>query len=150
MSDLRKSYKNKAGAGRPYRLTGFAKRSISGGGVVVDSFHQRHTYQMLAEEPYLQFVGAQYVADHEVVGTIVFERISPFRQITTVSDDYLVSIQQARDLHRNLFPSLGWPFDSSRLGHIGRHGDTQAAEQLDALGYGVDQFGLLAEMFVEK
>ena len=35
--------------------------------------HQRHVNQVLAQKPDLQFVGAQHVADHQVIGAIVAE-----------------------------------------------------------------------------
>src|SRR5258708_26636633 len=30
-------------------------------------FHQRSIYQVLAQEPYLQFIGTQNIADHQIV-----------------------------------------------------------------------------------
>src|SRR5579862_604276 len=105
---------------------------------------------MLAEKPDLQFVGAQYIADYDIVGTLVAEFIGLFRQITAVADNYLMRVHQARDLHRNLFPTPGRTFDSSSLGHIGCHGNAQATKHLDALGYGINQFTLLPKMLVKK
>ena len=33
--------------------------------------NQRHVHQMLAQEPHLQFIGPQHIADRQVVGSIV-------------------------------------------------------------------------------
>ena len=105
---------------------------------------------MLADEPHLQFVGPQYIADHHIICPVISQCGSQFRQFTAVPDDDLVSVEQAGELDWNFLPSLGRPFDSRRLRHIVSHGDAEAAEQLNALGDGVDQLRLLTEMLVEK
>ena len=104
---------------------------------------------MLAEKPDLQFVGCASLTARSLVPSSpsLSARSAKF---TAVTNDDLVRIQQPRDLHRNLFPAPGRPFDSSRLGDIVCHGDAQSAEQLNALGDGVDKFRLLTEMFIEK
>ena len=50
------------------------KRSLS-----VPGGDQRHMHQMLAQEPYLQFVGTQDVADRKIVGSVVAQLIGPLR-----------------------------------------------------------------------
>ncbi len=40
-------------------------------GVLVSGFGQGHIHQMLAQEPYLQFIGPQNIADGKIVGSIV-------------------------------------------------------------------------------
>src|SRR2546425_6822043 len=53
--------------------------------------------------------------------------------------------------YTTLFRSSFWSArDEGRLGHIGRHRNTDAAEQLDAFGDRIDQRGLLPMMFVEQ
>src|SRR2546425_9354729 len=53
--------------------------------------------------------------------------------------------------YTTLFRSSFWSArDEGRLGHIGRHRNTDAAEQLDAFGDRIDQRGLLRMMLVEQ
>src|ERR1700730_14242738 len=105
---------------------------------------------MLAEKPNLQLIQTQCVADREIVCTVVSDGGSPFRKSSAIPDDDLMRIQQARDLYRNLFPALGWPFDLRRLRHVVSHGDAEAAEQLNPFGDGIHKLRLLAEMLVKK
>ncbi len=43
--------------------------------------HERHFDQMLAQKPYLQFVGAQYIADGQIVGAVISEFIGTFCEV---------------------------------------------------------------------
>ena len=60
---------------------------------------------MLAEEPNLQLVGAQDVADCQIVGPVVAQFISPLGKFTARPNDDFVGVQQARELYRDLFTS---------------------------------------------
>src|SRR5271154_3649636 len=101
---------------------------------------------MLAYEPDLQLIGSQYITDHHIIGPVISQGRSQFRQFAAVPDNDLVRVQQARQLYRNLFPSLGWPLDSGRLRHIVGHRDAEAAEQLNPFGNRVNKLRLLSEM----
>ena len=56
--------------------------------------HQRHVDQVLAQKPCLQFVGAQHIADGQVVGAIISEFVGALRQFPAMADDDLVRVQQ--------------------------------------------------------
>src|SRR6266852_7322624 len=105
---------------------------------------------MLANKPHLQLIGPQNIADNHVICPVVSQGGRTFRQFTAVSNDDLVSVQQAGELHRNLFPALGWPLNPCSLSHIVGHGDAEATEQLNPFGQGVDKIRMLTEMFVEQ
>jgi hypothetical protein len=105
---------------------------------------------MLGEEPYLQFVSANHLAHQQIVGAVV----SCVRRLLGYGAGFLqdnfVSFQQAGDLHRSFFPAARWTRNESSLRDVGRHGDADAAQKLDAFRDGVHQFGLLFEMFVKE
>ena len=65
------------------------------------------------------------------------------------TEDDLVRVQQSGNLHGNFFTSFGRTWNQGHLGHVCRHGDADAAQRHDPLGYAVHQFVLLAEMFIE-
>src|SRR5579862_3279822 len=111
---------------------------------------QRHVDQVFAQKPGLQFVGAQHIANGKIIGAVIPQLVGAFGQLTAVANDDLVRIEQARDLHRNFFAIFRRPLDLSELGNVMRHRDGESAEQLNAFSDGVDNFGLLAEVFVEQ
>jgi len=43
------------------------------------SMHQRHIHQVLAEEPDLQFIGPQHIADDKIVSAGVAQFVRTFR-----------------------------------------------------------------------
>src|SRR5579872_1943455 len=139
----------RAGLNQPQSDNKIPHRSVGSGGAILGN-HQRHRHQMFAEKPNLQLVVSQYVADYKIIGSFVFEFGGSLREITAVPENDLVSVQQTRYLHRNLFPSPGRPFDSRGLCDVGSHGDTKATKQLNSLGDRVDQFRLLVEVLVKK
>src|SRR5579863_318210 len=104
---------------------------------------------MLAQEPQLQFVGTQDLANNDVVGTIVAKFIGTPRQSTAMSDDDLMGIQKTRDLHGNFFPAARRTLNAGGLSNIGSHGDRDSAEQLNALGNQIHQFDLLVKVFIK-
>ena len=67
--------------------------------------YQRHFDQVLTEEPCLQFVGAQYIAHHHVIGSVIPNFIGAVGQLPAFPDDDLVRIQQPRNLNRHFFPA---------------------------------------------
>jgi hypothetical protein len=80
-------------------------------------------HKMFAEEPGLQFIGPQHVADDQIVGAIVAQLVGKARQLAAVADDDLVGIQQAGNLHWDLFPAPRRTLDARGFGHVGSHGN---------------------------
>ena len=68
---------------------------------------QRHLDEVLAEEPGLEFVGAEDVADDEVVGALLAGLVGGFGDVEAALDDDLVGLEEAGDLDGNLFPAAG-------------------------------------------
>jgi hypothetical protein len=95
---------------------------------------------VLAQEPGLEFIGAQYIADGEIVRAIVSYFVGTASQGTTMADDDLVGVEQAGNLHRNFFPAPWRTLDARSFGHIGSHGDRNATKKLNSLGDGIDNF----------
>ena len=105
---------------------------------------------MLAEEPGLQFVGTEDVADDEVVGALVAGLAGGFGDVEAALDDEFVGLEEAGDLDGDLFPAAGRAWDAGGLACIGAHGDGDAAEELNALADGVDHLELLVEVLIEE
>ena len=55
--------------------------------------HQRDVDQVLAQEPHLQFVGSQNVADDQIVGAVIPNFGSTARQLPAVTNNHLMRIQ---------------------------------------------------------
>lgn len=49
--------------------------------------NERHLDKVLAQEPDLKFVGAQYLADHKVVGAVIAKGRSTSRKLPAFSDN---------------------------------------------------------------
>src|SRR6266550_5819006 len=111
---------------------------------------QRHLDQVLADEPGLQLVGPEDVADDKVVGALIAGVAGGFGDVEATLDDDLVGLEEAGDLDGHLFPASRRALDAGGLGYVAAHGDGDAAEKLDALGDGVDHFDLLVEVLVEE
>src|SRR2546429_2752788 len=105
---------------------------------------------MFAQEPDLKFVGAQHLANNQIIGAVIAQGGSPARERSGSTNDDLVSIEQARKLYGHFFATAGRPLNLRRLGYIRGHGDANAAEELNAFSDGVNQFILLVVMFVIK
>src|SRR5215510_5084072 len=58
-------------------------------------FDQRHIHQMFTEEPDLQFVGADYIAHHQVICAVITQFGSTSRQWPRLLNDDLVSVDQS-------------------------------------------------------
>src|SRR5579862_9172395 len=112
--------------------------------------HQRHIYKMLADEPDLQFVGSKNVAHDHIIGTSIVQFIGTFGQLPAMPQDDLVGIEQARNLHRHLFPAPGRTLDARGFSHVGSHGNGDSTEKLYTLGDRIYQFRLLAIMLIEQ
>ena len=104
---------------------------------------------MFGNEPDLQFVLANHVADDQIVRAIVtaFSR-TPSHGTSFFQHDF-VRMQQSRDLDGDLFAASWWSRNQRRLGDVVSHRDTHAAEQLDPLGDRIDRLVLLLVMLVE-
>src|SRR5947209_18808679 len=111
--------------------------------------YQGHFHQVLTEEPCLQFVSAQHVAHHHVIGPVIPDFISTISQLPTLSDYDLVRIQEPRNLNRHFFAPAWGALDLRGLGTVMRHSQWYSAEPLDALANGVHDLALLFDMLVE-
>ncbi len=111
---------------------------------------QGHFDEVLADEPGLELVGAEDVADDEIVGALIAGFRRPLGDVEAALDDEFVGLEEAGDLDGNLFPAAGRTVDAGDLGYIAAHGDGDAAEELDALGDGVDHLNLLVEVLIEE
>src|SRR5215468_4197634 len=67
--------------------------------------HERHVDQMLVQKPLLEFVGAEHIADDQVVRAFVANRLGLRRQLAALSNDDLVCVEQTRDLDWHFFPA---------------------------------------------
>src|ERR1700722_4391381 len=90
--------------------------------------NQRHLNKMLADEPGLQLIGAQNIADNQIVGSLISRFVGQIRDVEAALNDDLVSLEKAGDLYRNLFPATRRPLEARDLGDISAHGDSDAAE----------------------
>src|SRR5580658_8854499 len=129
---------------------GGSKSSFTGYRAVLLGENQRHIHQVFADEPDLHLVGPDDVADQQVVAAFIAQVGSLLGQIAGVLEDDGVGFEEARDLHRNLFPALGRTSEAGKFGGVVGHGDAYTAEDLDALGNQVDQLNLFAKVLIEK
>ena len=113
-------------------------------------FDQRHVYQMLAHEPDLKLVGAEYLADHEIVSAVVADLRGTPGKLTAFANYYLMRFQQTRELNRHLFAAARRTLDLRGLSHICCHGDADAAQQLNPFSNRIDQLNLLVVMLIEQ
>src|SRR5260370_21971576 len=93
---------------------------------------QGHLDEVLADEPGLQLVRTEDVADDEVVGALVAGFCGRVGYIEAALDDDLVGFEEAGDLDGHLFPASRRALDAGGLGYVWGHGDGDAAEELDA------------------
>src|SRR6266852_362471 len=112
--------------------------------------HQRGLHQVLAQEPGLQFVGAQHLAYNHVVCSDVSESCRTLSQLSAVANDDLVSVEQARKQDGDFLATARRAFDLGGLGDVMRHRNGKPSQQLDALGDIIHNLDLLAEMLVEQ
>src|SRR5271156_4983117 len=104
---------------------------------------------MLTEEPSLQFIAAQHIADDQVVGAGIAQRVRTFGQLAAVADNDLMSVEKTGKLHWHCFPAPRRSRDARGFRHISRHRNRNSAKQLNPLGDGVDDFRLFSEMLIE-
>src|SRR5215510_6532466 len=76
---------------------------------------------VLADEPHLQFVPANDVADQQVVRAIVARLCGTTRHGARFLDDDLVCVKQTRDLNRRFFTTARRAGNERCLGDVGRH-----------------------------
>src|SRR4051812_43464897 len=105
---------------------------------------------MLSDEPYLQFVCTNNVADQQIVGSVIAFVCSNLRVLVRLFQDQLVRFEQSRKLDWYFLPMNRRPFDACMLSDIMRHADRYAAESLNSLGNLVDDLVLLLVMCVEQ
>src|SRR5688572_8026470 len=104
---------------------------------------QGNVHDVLGDEPYLQLVGTDHVADNQIVRAVVAVLgRQPCHGARFLEND-LVRVQKTRNLHRCFFAALGRPWNKRHLGDVGRHRNADAAEQLNAFGDFVNQPVLL-------
>src|SRR5260370_31703537 len=74
--------------------------------------HEGHIDQVLAQEPDLQFIAPQYLAYHQIVGSIIAQLVAAACQITAGANDDLMCIQQAGELNWYFFSTSrrAWNF----------------------------------------
>src|SRR5580692_7540913 len=100
--------------------------------------HERRIDQMFAEEPDLEFIGAQHIADGQIVGAIVPYFVGAASQGAAMPDDDLVGVKQAGNLHWYFFPTPRWTLDTCGFSHVRSHGNRDATEKLYPFRDGVD------------
>src|SRR5260370_17140538 len=79
---------------------------------------QGHFDEVLAYEPGLELVGAEDVADDEVVGALVAGFAGGFGDVEAALDDELVGFEEAGDLDGHLFPASGRCPDAGAFCHL--------------------------------
>src|SRR5215468_6576572 len=102
------------------------------------------------DEPHLQFVSPDDVADQQIIGPIVARLGGATSHRAGFLDQDFVRVKQTRDLDRRLFAPAGRPRDERRLGDVVRHRDADTAEQLDTFRDRIDELVLLAGVLVEE
>ena len=105
---------------------------------------------MVADEPALKLVGAEHIANDQIIRALIAGIVGCFRDVEAGFHDDFVRLKQARDLHRYLFAADRRRRDAGVLGDIAAHCDRYAAEELDTFSDGVDNFHLLFEMLIKK
>src|SRR5260370_42624912 len=89
---------------------------------------------MLAEKATLKLVRAQHFTHEKIIAGIVAKFYGAPCQFSSLTNDGLVGIQQARQLDWNLFPTARRTLNMRSLGHVGSHRDAHAAEKQNTLG----------------
>ena len=105
---------------------------------------------MLGQEPDLQLIAANHVAHQQIVGSVVADFGSFPRHRARFFQDEFVRFEEPRNLHGHFFPAARRARNDRRLRDIRRHGDADAAEELNPFGDGVHQFVLLAMVLIKE
>src|SRR5262249_13418011 len=111
---------------------------------------QRHFHQVFTQEPDLQLIGTQDVADHHVVGALITQLRGTLGQGSAMADDDLMSVEQTGQLNGYFLPPFGRAWNAGSLSNVMRHCETDAAKKLNALGYGVHNFDLFVVMLIKE
>jgi len=97
---------------------------------------------MFGEEPYLEIVRADDIADQQIVCAVVARvGCGPGWRPDFFQND-LQGFQRAGALYGNLLPRTRRPRNHGHFRDVGRHRDADAAQKLDTLRNGVHQFQL--------
>ena len=105
---------------------------------------------MLSNEPSLEFIRAQNLADQQVIGSVIAGFIGlPGHRPHLFEDDFMC-FEDARKLYRYLLASARRAWNDRRLGYVVSHRNADAAEKLYAFGDCVYQLSLFAVVFVEE
>src|SRR5215204_4449115 len=80
-------------------------------------------YEVLGEEPDLELVGADDVADDEVVGAVVAGVVGALGDVVGQLQDQLVAFEEPRDLDQHVLAAAWRAFEARHLGHVLRHSD---------------------------
>lgn len=113
-------------------------------------FRERDVYQVLGNEPDLEFVGADHIADEQVVSALIAGFGGLASAATRFAQDDLVSFDETRNLSGDFFPFFGRTRNLCQFDDIGSGRNTDTAEQLDTLGKHVDDFVLFGSVLVEE
>src|SRR6266851_1119292 len=105
---------------------------------------------MFGDEPDLQLVGADDVADQKIVGAVVAGFVGLFGHSAGFLEDHFVSLEEARNLNRHFFAAARWTGNDGGFGDVGGHGQADGAEALNAFGDAVYQFILFFVVFIEE
>ena len=95
-------------------------------------------------------VGANNVADQDIVCAVVAQVGRLPGQVACILEDQIMRFEQARNLHRDFFAIARRPLEAGHLGNVVGHRDAYPAQSLDPLGEQVDQLDLFAEMLIEE
>src|SRR5438094_1744756 len=110
------------------------KSAGKGVGSVATSSHrprQRHIDHVFGDEPDLQFVAADHVADKEVVRAVVAGLgCAPRHGASFLQDDF-VSMEEARNLHGHFLTSFWRSRNQRHIHDVVGHRHAHATEQLD-------------------
>jgi hypothetical protein len=86
---------------------------------------------VLAYEPHFKLVRPKHLAHNKIVRTIITKLGSPTCQFSAFANDDLVSIEQARQLNRDLFPTASRTLDLRGFGDIRSRGQADTSQKLN-------------------
>ena len=92
---------------------------------------------LLRDEPDLELVRAEHVTNQQVIGSVVAALGRSAGRFARFTNNQFVGLQQAEQLDGGALPATRRTGNEGDFGHIRRHGDSYAAERLNALSQGV-------------
>src|SRR6476661_6618093 len=105
---------------------------------------------MLRQEPHLELVGPDDVADQQIVSPVVSRLVGLAGGFPAEGQNQLVGLEQPGDLYRHFLPTARRTRNAGLFRDIGAHRQADTPEQLDPLGDLVHQLVLLLVMLVEQ